>query len=370
MSRRGENIYKRKDGRYEGRYIKTYDCEGKAKYGAVYARTYAETKEKLYLAKEALILRQNYKESAQTVNQWFSGYLEKIKNTIKESTYFIYLRYIRNHIEPYLGKRKLADLQPEHLQGFINHLSEQGLSARTIKIIYIFVSEGLKEAQEQKYIDTVWKKVRLPKVTAPKMRVFTANEQKRLEAAADENEAEKGIGIFLCLYTGLRLGELCGLKWKDINFYTKTLTVRRTLQRVPCQEPSEEKTKLVFLPPKSVSSIREIPLPGFMMRKLWNYKQSQFNMSKYVIHNNGKVIEPRNYQYYFKRLLKQAKIEPANFHTLRHTFATRALEIGFDVKTLSELLGHSSATITLNKYAHSLDEHKRSRMEMLSAIYQ
>ena len=139
---------------------------------------------------------------------------------------------------------------------------------------------------------------------------------------------------------------------------------------MPCQEPSEEKTKLVFLPPKSVSSIREIPLPGFMMRKLWNYKQSQFNMSKYVIHNNGKVIEPRNYQYYFKRLLKQAKIEPANFHTLRHTFATRALEIGFDVKTLSELLGHSSATITLNKYAHSLDEHKRSRMEMLSAIYQ
>lgn len=367
MGRRGENIYKRKDGRYEGRYIKEYDATGKARYGAVYAKTYADAKEKLIAAKSKKAEPVQQKKRL-TVANWFDSYLSAIRIAVKPGTYAVYARYIKNHIAPILGGVLLAELSAQRLQSFAETLTNRGLAPRTVHAVFRFLGEGLREAARQGYCTAVCSKVHLPQIISQNMRVFSLEEQRALERAA-RREGGNQIGVFLCLYTGLRLGEVCGLMWEDIDFQQGTLCVQRTLQRIAAAE-GQSKTKLAFLPPKSNASRRTIPLPAFVLEQLKEYRATCGKNSVYVLHNRGKTVDPRTYQYQFQRLLKKAGIAPANFHALRHTFATRALEKGFDVKTLSELLGHRSAAVTLERYAHSLNEHKRSRMELLSELYE
>ena len=176
----------------------------------------------------------------------------------------------------------------------------------------------------------------------------------------------------LRLYTGLRIGELCGLKWEDIDFNNKILKVRRTMQRVRNFEGGENKTEIALLSPKTKSSRRDIPLPTFLielLKRRYIEESALFSKLEFVISREGKYIEPRSVQYHFNKLLDEAKVETSNFHALRHTFAVRALESQFDIQTLSELLGHKSAAVTLAHYAHSLIEHKRNSMESLEAIF-
>jgi integrase len=151
--------------------------------------------------------------------------------------------------------------------------------------------------------------------------------------------------------------------WCDVDYERKILCVRRTLQRIESEDTS--KTEIALLTPKSKSSIRNIPLPDFLVELL----KKQPTDSNYVLSARGKPVEPRTLQRRFEKLLIAANVKEVNFHTCRHTFATRALESGFDVKSLSEIMGHSSATVTLNRYAHALDKQKRTCMENLSAVF-
>lgn len=366
MPRRGENIYKRKDGRWEGRYINEYDISGKAKYKAVYAHSYSEVKRKLEEAKKSRIKNININLTNITVNDWFEYWLDrKVKNTIKQSTYAIYQRYINNHIQPFFKSIYLHKLNKDLIQKFVDDKNE--LSASTVQDIFLFFKSGIKAANKLGLVGTVWEEVLLPKATPPVFRVFSKTEQKMIEDAVKISDNPNSIGILICLYTGLRIGEVCALMWSDINFIGKTLTVQRTIQRICDKESSG--TKIVISAPKSKHSNREIPLPEFLLDKLEKYKNEYGTSNGYVLQKNGLPIEPRTYQYQFERLLEKAKIKKAKFHTLRHTFSTRALEIGFDIKTLSEILGHANAAITLKQYAHSLDEHKRHSMELLGGIY-
>lgn len=365
MSRRGENIYKRRDGRWEGRYITEYDVNGKAKYRAVYAHSYNDVKQKLLNAKTNNTAGRVSFSAATSVKEWFTQWLNELKNSIKESTYVIYKRYIENHINPFFGDLSLKRLNETIIQRFVD--SKSDLSPVTVRDIFIFFRTGIQNANKCLSLSISFDDIKLPKSTDHSLRVFSKEEQRRIENVLNSSESvHNDIGILICLYTGLRIGEVCALQWNDIDFSRNILSVNKTIQRIA--DVNNGGTKIVITTPKSVRSVRDIPIPAFLAARLKLHSQLYSKESCYVLNIAGRPMEPRTYQYRFQKLLKAARVEKANFHTLRHTFSTRALELGFDIKTLSEILGHANAAITLKKYAHSLDEHKRKSMEMFSQL--
>jgi len=359
MARRSRNIYKRKDGRFEARYIKARSTEGKAVYGSVYAKTYSEAKIKLEAAKETTKLPPKAHHKAVDIAE---KYLETHKNLIKQSTYWVYHGYIENHIRPYFKDMRCDQICQDVMQAFVNEKIESGLSAATVQSIFLFIKKCLEEV-----IDSSSYQIRLPMHSHNGVDVLTFNEQKRLEIVAKASDPICKIGVILCLYTGIRVGELCGLMWSDIDFAGKQLHVRRTMQRVKAGA-GDTKTEIILLPPKSKSSWRSIPLPTFLLNLLKEHRAG--SAGDYVLARDGRAVEPRIMQYNFQRLLSKAEVRPVAFHVTRHLFATRALENGFDIKTLSEILGHSSPIITLKKYAHVMDEHKRRSMESMASVFQ
>jgi len=355
--RMARNIYHRKDGRFEGRYVKGFNEKGKKKYGSVFGKSYAEVKQKLEKVAQPGIATPVI--AIGTVVDAVALYLESLKYQIKQSTHDVYQRYLGNHIAPYFGNMKCETLTPEIMQNFVNKQMENGLSPVTVQALFSFLKAGVKSNDSDIFA------VKLPKKPKSSAECLSLDEQKRLETAAKETSSVDYLAVMLTLYTGIRLGELCGLQWNDIDFECRILHIRRTMQRIRSKGGS--KTELALLPPKSLTSERAIPLPEFMVSLLKEQKIT--SDCEYVIAIKGNPAEPRSVQRRFKKLLVTAEVKNVNFHTTRHTFATRALESGFDVKSLSEILGHGSATVTLNKYAHALDEQKRLCMNGLSEIY-
>lgn len=348
MARRGENIYKRKDGRYEGRYIKYYDISGKAVYGYIYSRNYAEIKE--MLAKCKIERYSSPKGSGTILSEWLKAWMLS-QYTIKPSTKRIYKSHIKNHINPLIGDIPLKKLNTEILQNFVSKLT---LSASTVKAVFYTLKSALSAAEDKGYITNIWSKVKLPRKENAIVRVLSVSEQQTLEKALS---SKNDLGILICLYTGLRIGELCALRWQDINFELSLLTVNGTQVRT--------ENGVEILTPKSKTSKREIPIPQFLIEKLREFPGD----NEFVISKHGRQFDVRTYRRHFKNILQKAGLLDIKFHSLRHTFATRALEVGMDYKTLSEILGHSTVAITLDLYAHSLKEHKVKQMNKLSKIY-
>jgi integrase len=352
VPRYGMNIYKRKDGRFEGRYIKSRIGD-KVQYGYVYARNYNEVKSKLQAAKATA---HHANGLCSTTGEYLFAWLEKSKPALKESTYMLYYRTVENHLAPLLGPVNLRQITADHISPLI--FAKSHLAPKTLHGIVGVLNCALSDAAKQNLIPfNPCKNIKLPQAARKKIRVFTPQQQQRVEAACD-------IGILICLYTGIRIGELCALKWGDVDFGRGVLYVHSTVQRIQ-KKAGKAGTKIVTTPPKTSSSDRHIPLPQFLTDKLAAFRQAP---EDYIVSVNGKGMEPRTYQYRFKKLLWRLGLPEANFHTLRHTFSTRALELGFDVKTLSEILGHNNASITLGIYAHSIMEHKRAQMNLLCKL--
>ena len=205
--------------------------------------------------------------------------------------------------------------------------------------------------------------VELPKKEKHELDLYNKNEQNRLKSALLTNMDLTKLGIMIALYTGVRIGELCGLKWSDIDLNAKTIRIERTVQRIRVSGKAS-RTELIVSTPKSNTSMRTIPIPEFLVRMLKAFKPSSDDA--FIITGNVKLPDPRNMQYRFKALLARIGLRTLNFHSLRHTFATNCIEAGFEVKTLSEILGHSSVNITLNRYVHSSLEMKRANMDKLT----
>lgn len=201
----------------------------------------------------------------------------------------------------------------------------------------------------------------MPKCEKTEIQLLSTKEQKTLINYVVKKPSLTNLGIAISLYTGIRIGELCALQWGDIDFKKRILTVKKTVQRIQ-NYGGNTKTKLIITSPKSRSSIREIPLPKFILSVLEKFRNNDYI---YILSGKVKPIEPRTMQYRFKKILKNVNLPSVHFHSLRHTFATKAIELGFDVKTLSEILGHSSVEITLNRYIHSSLNRKRTCMEKL-----
>ena len=362
MARHGENIYKRKDGRWEGRYIKGYDAEGKSIPGYVYGKSYKEAKEKLTFAKVNAKEKIKRISSDMTVSDWFDKWLDSQKR-IKRSSYTTYSSNINKHIKKKLGKIKLKMLTDEHIQNFIDDLSKE-LAAKSVRSVFSILKLGLTDAYEKNLSVELCRKIKLPKVKRKEVKVFTKTEQKAIEQFIEQSAYPNDIGILICFYTGIRIGELCALDHNDIDLKRGVISIQHTLYRVK-SEKGNKKTELRISTPKSESSIRDIPLPKFLIAKLSAFE----NGSGFLIQKNGKFIETNVYARRYKKILEELEIPYRKFHATRHTFATRALEIGMDIKTLSEILGHSSPTVTLNLYSHSLPEHKKKEMDRLGKLY-
>ncbi len=297
------------------------------------------------------------------LNIWLNNY---IKPSAKERTYIRYEQLIRAHIAPKIGNMCINDLTPMVLQSFVTELLNSGnlktgkeLSANTINTTISVIQNSLRTAHllgiAKEYKANMIKR---PKLKERKIECFTLVEQKKIETAVFNSKKTKMFGIVLCLYTGLRIGELIALQWKDIDLQKGVLTVSRSCH--------DKNGSIVFDEPKTVTSCRVIPLPKQLLPKLKNIKKN--SNSDFVVSMGGNAVSVRSYQRSFELLLKKLNIAHRGFHSLRHTFATRALECGMDVKTLSEILGHKNPTVTLNRYVHSLLEHKAAMMNRLGKL--
>jgi len=373
MARRGENIYLRKDGRYEGRCVKGRKEDGKIIYHFVYGKTLSECKHKLTQAKVLYFQHEGGCRiyGTGTMQDFIDYWLYDIAvYNVKSSTFSNYLHYSNKWIAPFLGCEILSKITTEKIQQFINHLIKKDMSIGGSKNIYRTLCAMMKVAKTFNYIcANPCEGVVFPKHSHQEVRPLKPAEQSYLEMVAKAHKENIGLIVLTALYTGLRIGELCALTWADIDLTKGNLVVSRTRQRIQRVRPTakQSKTYVSTNSAKSSSSARTIPLPPFLLT-LFKQHQPQCNCIHHVFHKNTKPLEPRIIQYQFKQLLKKSQIKPTNFHTLRHTFATRLLEENVDIKTLSELLGHSSVKTTLDLYGHSHYEHKQAVMKKLGKI--
>ena len=379
MGRRGENIRKRKDGRWEARVIYEHDVSGKAKYRSFYGRTYLEAKQKKNkfiqnnLTPELILCEKKQIELKITVMQLMEEWMESKRNEVKESTFVHYKNIIERHIMPELGDICLENLSSDILDRFLKEKlisgrldGRGGLSPKTVADIRSVLLLALKYAEKKQYAYLTIQGIFYPKIGRSKIKVLSMEEQMRLEQFLFQNFSPLALGILVVLYAGLRIGELCALKWKDFDLKSGTIRVNKTLIRIQnSASNSQKRTKIVIGQPKTESSNRLIPLPSFLIKLLI---KNQKEAESYLITGNESYIEPRVCLDKYKHILRKADLYSFTFHSLRHTFATRCVESGFDVKSLSEILGHANVNTTLQRYVHPSIELKKQQMDRLEKI--
>ncbi|MCR4639045.1 site-specific integrase [Ruminococcus sp.] len=358
MPRKGENIYKRRDGRWEGRYKTGYNEHGKAKYHSVYGHSYTEVKEKL-LPMKAAPAAIAAASCNMTVKELFDEWLAAVKLRVKSSTYANYTMKVKKHILPAFGGLRYDVLTVQMIHSFIDNKLNEGLSPKYVSDVIVVFKAMAKYTSKVHGYRNILADVVMPKYIKEEKPLLTLIQQRILCKYLFSNLTPTTLCLLLSYYTGLRVGEVCGMMWDDIDFEKEVLTVRRTVQRI---NNGSSGTQLIIDTPKSRSSQRTIPIPTFLMKLL---RESRSNNNHYILSNSERIIEPRTLQRRFQTILKKAGLPSVNYHCLRHMFATNSLQAGFDVKTLSEILGHSSVETTLNRYVHSSMERKRACMELI-----
>lgn len=285
--------------------------------------------------------------------QW----LEFKYSLIKASTYARYSRVIQKYIDPMLGTMICNEMEEIHIIHFINELNKKNLKSKTIQDISVIVKSIIKYGNLKGVMKLTLGLIPCPKVNVVKMRVLTPDEIKVMENYMQKNQSLKNIGVLMSLYTGMRLGEICALTWQDIDLDDHKIEVTKTMQRIYVGS----KTQVIISAPKTNTSYREIPI----CEQLYTILNMTNNKNGYLLSGRDKYIEPRNLQRYFNKMMQDLDMKNVNFHVLRHTFATYCIQCGVDVKSLSEILGHASVNITLNRYVHSSFELKTNQLKKL-----
>lgn len=349
------NIYYRKDGRWEGRISKGRDNNGKRRYHAFFGRSRDEVERKIEVYQNKIPNAISNVQLSQVITEWF----QSIQFRIKESTLANYMLKANKHILPAFGNMTISQIMPTDIYKFIQQKHERKLSNRYISDILIIIKSIFKFAVSRYHIYNPMDEVTMPKKQKSEVKLLTTDEQRRLEQYIVENHNLTTLGVALSNVTGLRIGELCALQWKDIDLEKRILTVSKTIQRIQIKN-GRCRTKLIITAPKTENSHRTIPIPKFMIAFL---REFQGDADAYILSGSYKPLEPRTLQYRFVRILKNANLPSVHFHALRHMFASNCVKLGFDIKALSEILGHSGVEITLNRYVHSSLEQKFKYME-------
>lgn len=305
---------------------------------------------------------EDYAVTEMTVRELVTEWLHVTASRIKESTAANYAMKAEKHLIPAFGEIKCCLLKAKDIYAFIERKLKEGLSVRYLSDIIVLFKSVFRYASREYRIRNVLDGIVLPKKNKPEIAVMNKEQQFRLEKYLDKHPSVTSVGISISMYMGLRIGEVCALQWKDIDLEKRILTVSKTIQRVQCRTGAKH-TKLIITEPKSESSKRTIPIPDCLLPLLRQFKD---NGEVYIVSGRKKPVEPRTMQYRFSKILHNADLPSLHYHSPRHLFATRCVELGFDVKTLSEILGHSSVEVTLNRYIHSDMERKRTCMSLLS----
>ena len=387
MAKKGENIYKRRDGRYEARYVKKRDDNNRiVEYGYVYGKTYTEAK-----IKKNFAIR-NMDASKNNSNELFSISIDKwlsSKNSIKNSTYYNYVSIVNSNIKPYFKSKKIYNVTDDDIIKFTAFLYNKRLSNKRIRDILLVLKQFFKykkniqnnnklndnnRLRNNRIIDIIlvliqffiYKKINInieySKLKKKSLQILNEKEVKLLQDKLINGNI-KDFCIVLTLFTGLRIGELCALRWSDINIKDQEIYVDKTLVRV--QNDGRLKTKLVLDTPKTDTSIRVVPLHDKLIPYLTKFKQNQSDDS-FILTGTNNFMPYHTYYNYYKARIESLHMKKYTFHVLRHTFASRALISGIDIKTLSEILGHSSVKITLDRYVHIRQEEKLVQINKLT----
>lgn len=354
---KGLNIYKRKDGRFEGR-ITTEIIDGKRKFKAFFGKTEEDVLSKMEKFRASL---PQPTEKKLTLSSIFTEWFQSISYRVKDSTLANYLLKADKHILPAFGKQNITEIVQTSIYQFIRDKQNSGLSNRYITDILILMKSVFKYAARTYHAINPMEGLAMPKKQKAEIRLLTEAEERKLMQIVMGNQNFTTLGIALAKLTGLRIGELCALQWGDIDLEKRILTVRKTIQRIQVKGGSR-KTKLVITEPKSETSKRSIPIPECIIGFL---RKFQGKADEYMLSGTEKPVEPRTMQYRFATILKNGNLPSVHFHALRHMFASNCVKLGFDIKALSEILGHSGVEITLNRYVHSSIEQKSDFMNRL-----
>lgn len=308
-----------------------------------------------------------------TVKEWVECWKQKQKPYLKTSTYATYSNEIANHIIPFFGQIKITEINHEINQQFILYLSQNGrcdkrggLSAKTVRDIFCLWLSILRDAEREEYMICDDKKYKYPVLNQTvSEKCLTREQENKIFIILEKNLNPRNLGILLALTTGMRIGEICGLQWGDINLHSNTVAIRKTLQRIYTKEGREGVSQILISGPKSLNANRDIPLSSKMVKMLKKYRKS--DASYFLTGKEGKFIEPRSYREYYNRLMRKHNVWYVSFHGLRHTFATRCIEAGCDCKTLSEILGHADVNTTMRLYVHTSMEKKRNCIEKMQS---
>ncbi len=297
------------------------------------------------------------KKNKKRFNYYIDLWLENKKYTVKESTYCYYYALVKNHIRPFFNELNCSQIDEMVISKYINNKDKNTLfSKKTLKDILVVLRQIVKLAN-------IKIEIALPRVTKKEVKILSPEEQLKFEAKTNVSNDSVKFCMYLCLYTGLRIGEVCALKWKDVDLEKGLIFVSKTMIRVKnLGDNKKVKTKVILSDAKTDNSVRIIPLPKKIVNTLKSYKSLD---DAFLITGTNKSMEPRLYHNKFKKILKEININDYKFHALRHTFASNCIRKGFDPKTLSEILGHSDIRLTLSLYVHSDIELKRCMMEKL-----
>lgn len=374
MPKRGENIHRRKDGRWEGRLKVGIYPNGSTKYKSFYAKTYSEVKQKLNNAKHSDLFPKKGQSSnllfSEVMNSWFTS----SKFAMKGSTVYKYTYLMERHINPELGAIRIADITSDIIGAFIGRKlrcgklnGSGGLSASYVKTMVYIIQAVMEFAADTELCTPLKIKINMPGAKRKDLPIFSMEEQHKFEQYVVDKIGTTELGMLISLYAGLRIGEICALTWEDIDLINGIIHIRHTISRVKCEgEEGGRGSRLILDSPKTNASKRDIPIFSILMPYLLEAKKASY--SSYVVSDRPGFMNPRTFEYRYHKVLDKCGLNSINYHALRHTFATRCIEAGVDVKSLSEILGHSNVSITLNTYVHSSLDMKRTQLEKLSLL--
>lgn len=350
--------------KWELRIILGYKEDGSTIYTSLFTNGYPNIE--IRKANEAIENTIDSIRYEKIIEMWLKNH----RMSVKDQTIQKYENIIRLYIMPNLGHYDIQMIDAHLINEFIQDLKRDKqsggyqLSLSTIKSTISVIKSTINYAEILGYHINLRGKILYPKnYSNTKTKTLSKEERVVLESYLVDNLSPIHLGILLCLYCGFRIGEICALKWKDIDLSKNVININYTMQRIKCDE-TFRKTKIVLCKPKSQHSCRQVPIPHDIISFL-KYQYVNNDNAYLLTGNENYFIEPRSLNKKYTKILKRCKISHINFHALRHTFATRCIEIGMDVKTLSEILGHASVEITLNKYVHPSINRKQEQMQLL-----
>lgn len=378
------SISQRKDGTWTARIQIGTTADGKQKIKAFYGKTSSEVKKKLkeYKKQSSQFNMNNIKKNS--VEEYITDWLKKYKiNEIKETSYDRLESTINNHIIPNLGYIQLSQLNADDIQNLLNKLVASNLSYSSIKKVYNALNSCLNHAVIRDHIiKNPCLAVNLPaqsKFNKRIVQIYTEDEIQKIKTECVRKYStgtpiyQHGEIIILILNTGMRMGEVLGLKWEDIDFENKTIHVCRNVAYIKNRNSNLDTTKGYRVEVKEFTKTdagnRLIPMNNTSFSLINSLKSKSSDENSYVFENkNGNVISPHNLEKKFNKILKNCNIEKTGLHTLRHTFASMLFKKGVDVKTVSEILGHADVRITYNTYIHLIKEQKHDAVNLLDDL--